>query len=98
MQIWDIDTPPPEALGKPFDIVLAANVLHTGNNLAGAHHPFHVRQAMSCASCISGVIMCCSSCSTMCMFGVATRSYQDDLMITTLQRASLCRHPDPTLW
>ena len=37
MQAWDINAPPPEELGEPYNIALATNVLHTGTNLAGVH-------------------------------------------------------------
>lgn len=37
LQMWDINVPPPEELGEPYNIAVATNVLHTGANLAGAH-------------------------------------------------------------
>ena len=37
VQMWDINAPPPEELGEPYNIAVATNVLHTGANLAGAH-------------------------------------------------------------
>ena len=41
-QTWDINAPPPEELGEPYNIAVATNVLHTGTNLAGVHLPLHV--------------------------------------------------------
>jgi hypothetical protein len=33
--VWDVNKEAPAAMGGPFDIILAANAVHTCDNLAG---------------------------------------------------------------
>ena len=45
MQVWDLNKPAPEDVGRDYHLVLASNVLHTAANMASAppYAPAYVR-------------------------------------------------------